>query len=977
LCGITATNGTVGTTNCNWTGPNGFTSTSCTGIMNLEPGVYILTVVDENNCEFTETYTVEGQADPCFGVMIEITFSIDNESIAGANDGSLEAIVVGNNSAVVDYTWTDELLNTYSGNPITDLAPGLYTVVVTTELGCQAALSVDVGAGADPCLNFEIVDFSTTGNSCVGGVDGMATVLVEGGLAPYTYEWSDMTSDTQTASNLPAGAVSVIVTDANDCTVVGEVLITEPETELIIASITGINESIPGANNGSASVILSGGDSPYTYVWTGPNGFTATTMNIEDLEPGEYCVIGTDENGCSVEGCATVSAANDPCLNLTGEVFINGGEILDCVNTETELSYEANFGESPYTVEWSGDNQLTQTTETIIVDEPGLVTITVTDVNGCMVEASVVVDQDVNQPQSTLMISNSSSETAADGSAFLTNVTPGSSTVAWFDDAGMLIGEELTIDGLAPGTYTVVLTNADNGCFTTDEFIIVAEMVDCAAFSISVDIENITCVDAANGVAQIDVSNGTSPVAYNWDPALPDSPIQSNLPPGTYAVTVTDANGCMDDLSFEITDPDPFTVSIAEVGSSLTATVEGGVPDYTYAWSTGNLGETIDIDGDGEYCVTVTDGNSCIAEECFTVGGSNDCDDFEAELVFTNQISCFEANDGALQVNVITAVEPITYEWSDGLPSTQTQTDLGPGVYSVLVTDANNCTYEAELELTEPESELMIVLSSTVVTSIGGSDGTATVVATGGNEGLDYVYIWDDSNQQSTATATDLSPGVYCVTVASGGCFAEECIEVFDADNPCIEFEASIFTTDVSCFDVCDGTGIITIEGGLEPYQFTWSDGVDGMQERDDLCGSGSVTVSDANDCSTVIEFLINVPSELEVVVSSTNATEVTSSDGSTNAAAFGGTAPYTYNWDNSTIGTTINNLLPGIYTVTVTDDNGCTVEASVEVGVGEDQCDNFTGTVEITDISCFEANDGSATVTTQGGYRYSEEQVI
>jgi len=974
---MSTVSGGVGSLTYVWTGPSAF-SANTPNISLLGPAEYCVTVTDETNCMANACFTIGAGADPCLNIDLEAMFDITHESVAGENDGELEATIGGNNTAVISYDWTDANSNAYSGNPITNLAPGLYTLIVTTEAGCMAAFSVEVDAGIDPCANFQILDFITSNNACLGDANGEATVLLEGGIAPFTFSWSSLISDEDMATNLPAGMVSVTITDSNDCIVDGSVLITEPEVALSI-SVTALNESTPGANNGSASANLTGGDAPYTYVWIGPSGFTSTSMTIENLEPGEYCVIGTDDNGCALEECVTVSAANDPCANAQGEVFISGSsDELNCINSVIELSYETDFGQSPYSVVWSLDNQSAQTTETFFVGEPGLVTIIVTDANGCMQESQFVVASNFDVPQSMLEISMPSSGTSADGSAFLTNVSPSSVSVAWFDNMDMQIGEDLTIDGLVAGTYTVVITNTENGCFSTLTFTLEGQMVDCTSFSISTELENITCADAADGLAQIDVSNGTGPFIYAWNPVLSDSPIQSSLTPGTYSVTVTDANGCMDNISFDMIDPEPLTVSLdvvdvsaaGETDGIITAIAEGGTLGVTYLWSTGSTNITISNLAEGEYCVTVTDTNGCTAEECTTIGVSiNECADFEVELVFTNQISCFEANDGALQVNILNAEEPISYLWSNGLPGIQQQTDLGPGVYSVLVTDANNCTYEAELELTEPESALSIDLSSTIVSSTGASDGTVTVVATGGNEGLDYSYIWDDPNQQTAATATDLGPGVYCVTVASGECFAEDCIEVFDTENPCIDFEADITPTGASCFDECDGIAVLNIEGGLEPYQINWSDGVTGLMERNDLCGLGSVTVSDANDCSIVIEFLINVPDELEVVVSSTNATDIGSINGSASAAAFGGTAPFTYNWDNNTEGAIIIDLAPDTYIVTVTDANGCTIEDSVTVGVGEDECSEFTGSLDVTNISCFGANDGTATVMTEGGF--------
>lgn len=963
---------TTGTTTCTWSGPNEFVSTSCTGITDLAPGTYTLVVTDENNCELTESFEVEGEADACFGVELAFEFDITNETTVGANDGSLEAIVSGNGSAIISYEWTDQNSTAYSGNPIADLAPGLYTLVVTTENGCMGVASVEVGAGSDPCLEFSATASTTGIISCRGDETGVAEVTVEGGQEPFTYAWSNSNSTTAIATDLAAGMNSVTVTDANECTVVANVDILEPEFPLDL-SVTSINESAPGANNGSASANLNGGNAPYSYVWTGPDGFTATTMTIENLSPGTYCVIATDANGCDREECATVQGATDICANANIEVAISSSvDVLDCNFSNTDLSYTATGGQEPYSVIWSIDDQ---TTETITVDQAGQVSILVTDANGCIGEGAIIIESNFLEPDFILTFADPSSSTALDGSAQIDDFGTGQITVEW-EFNGMVIGTGLTIGDLGVGTYVVSLTNNLTGCTLIESFDLTADAPDCASFSIEVSTENVSCAGESNGLAQIDVFNGTGPFTYIWNPELPDAPIVTNLSPGNYVVTVIDANGCEDDIAFEITEPEELTVSISTTNDSgagdgtMTANVEGGTEDYTYIWSNESNDQTIEnLSGGEEFCVTIVDANECIVEACATIESGMDlCEDFDPLLTFTNQITCFEANDGALQVNIDNPVEPITFEWSNGLPSTQQQTDLGPGVYSVTVTDGNNCTYVAELELTQPESELVIELSSDIVSSPGAADGSASVLASGGNEGIEYTYIWDDPSEQTTATATGLSPGEYCVTVGSGNCSAIGCIEVFDAENPCIDFTAEINTIDILCFGECSGIGEVITQGGSEPYAFVWSDGVTG-QNRDDLCGSGSVTISDANDCTVVLEFLVDEPNELDVVASSMNSTTSTSNDGSANAAGFGGTPPYTYNWGNAGIGSSIENLEPGTYTVTVSDANDCRVEASVVVGIGEDECSGFQGALEIENVSCFGGEDGSATVIAEGGF--------
>jgi len=349
-----------------------------------------------------------------------------------------------------------------------------------------------------------------------------------------------------------------------------------------------------------------------------------------------------------------------------------------------------------------------------------------------------------------------------------------------------------------------------------------------------------------------------------------------------------------------------------------------------------------------------------------------DCSEFEVELVFTNQISCFDDTDGALQVNIINAAEPISYEWSGGLGGLQQQEqfqiDLAAGIYTVTVTDDNGCEYISSLELTQPESVLEIELSTTLVSAPGLADGSATVMASGGNTGNEYTYIWSDGDSQTTSSIVGLAPGEYCVTVGSGSCSVVDCIEVFAANDPCSDFSVEFEVTDVSCFSECDGTVSIIVSGGTTPYSYDWNSG-ETSSGIDNACGgAGSVTITDANNCTDIIDFIIAEPQEIELFVSATNATDLTSNDGTANAAAFGGTPPYTYTWSNETSGSALINLSPDDYTVVVTDANDCSVTASIAVGVEGNDCSDFQGILEIENVSCFGAEDASITVIAEGG---------
>ena len=961
--------GGVGTLTYNWTGPVGFDANT-PNISFLNPGEYCLTVTDETECSAVACVSVTAGENPCDFTDIVVEFSVENETILGEEDGSLLAIVTGSNTSIETFSWTDNNGGTYSGNPIDNLAPGEYIVTVTDANECSGEGFAIILEGTDPCFGFGVEISGSEPIACKGDETGSANVNVFGGLEPYDYLWNN---DTELASleNIGAGTYMVTVTDANDCTISASVVIDEPVVALDL-STTGLNETTTGANNGSASAALSGGEEPYTYIWSGPNGYASSDAMISNLAPGEYCVIATDANMCSLETCTTILPGGNPCEGVEILVEIAANE-LGCDGQPAIATYLVEGGQEPYEVVWSND----ESTPSIEAITAGEISITVTDANGCIGEANYIIEEPI-VPEVELTPINPTSAISLDGSASVT-VTPADESYIyiWSINNGEIIGNGSTIGDLSIGDYTIQVINELSGCSQTIPFTLTADEIDCSAFEIFISGGDVSCNGFSDGLAQVEVANGQEPFTIIWSDSDTEEFIRENLVPGPYQVTVTDANGCSATEEIEIDDQIVLDLMIEVIAissptamdGSMTAIVSGGMPDYSYLWSVNNDNQTIDNLGDGEYCVTVTDSNGCSITACETLEEINiDCSEFDVELVYTNQISCFEAADGGLQVNIASAVEPVTFMWSNDLADIQQQTNLDIGNYSVTVTDANGCVYESSLEITQPESELTIELSSLPSSGVGIADGSATVVAVGGNIGIDYTYIWSDATSQTTSVATDLTPGEYCVTVGSGSCSAVDCIEVLAADDPCADFVVNFEITDVSCFGACDGSVELILSGGTGPYLYNWSSAETGESIENSCAGPGGVTITDSNNCSEIITFIIEEPADIDLFVSATNATSVNSNDGTVSAAAFGGTPPFSYVWNNMEIGSMLIDMLPGNYEVTATDANDCSIVGEVSVGVGSDDCEDFQASLEIENVSCFGAEDALITLTVEGG---------
>ncbi|NNF01637.1 MAG: T9SS type A sorting domain-containing protein, partial [Bacteroidia bacterium] len=301
---------------------------------------------------------------------------------------------------------------------------------------------------------------------------------------------------------------------------------------------------------------------------------------------------------------------------------------------------------------------------------------------------------------------------------------------------------------------------------------------------------------------------------------------------------------------------------------------------------------------------------------------------------------------------------PYSCVWSSG-DTTITATGLSAGTYTVVCTDANGCTTSGTVTVTEPPL-LTTSTTSTMPTCNGGSDGSATTNPAGGTP--PYAYLWDaNAGNQMTMTATGLSAGTYNVTVTdANGCTVMDNVTV----NQPTPLTGTIVRTPVTCNGGSDGTATVTIGGGTAPYTCVWSTGDTTNMITGLSAGTYGVTCTDANGCSLSTAINILQPTAIQLTETHTDVTCNGGSDGSGTVMASGGTPGYTYAWPTGGMASTESGLSAGTYTVTVTDDNGCT--ATIDVIIGEPPL--LVTQISVVNSSCFGYDNGSFTVTTSGG---------
>ncbi len=582
-----------------------------------------------------------------------------------ANAGGVDASASGG-VAPYSYTWSNgATTKTQSGLP-----SGLYCVTVTDANGCEAASCTGV---TGPLM----VDVTTFDSRCAFACDGSANAIVSGGTGPYTYIWNTG-GTTPTISPLPPGTYDVTVTDANGCMTTGTGIVSEPPP--VILDVNTQNPSCANGNGGQISVSSTGGVGPYSYLWnTGQ-----TTSTISNLSAGAYVLNVTDANGC----------VKDSTIVLTGgsiNLIVNSSDVTCGGSNDGTGTAFASGGRAPYTYSWSNGSN-----GTFIGNlAPGTYTVTATDADGCSATNTVTIADGGSGLNLNFTSNDENCSGSNDGSASVA-ATGGSGNYSYTWSNGM---RTATIGNLAPGSYSVTVDDG-TGCSSTGSVVVGTG----SAISVSTTSVDIPCSGGGSGSATANPT-GAAPFRYAWSNGGNTQTI-SNLAAGNYSVTVTDANGCTGTSSVTVSQDNGISISITkndilcllvDYGSASVDILSGG-PAVSYSWSTGATTPFVTSLNPGTYSVTVTNADGCATTESFTINGPSSV--LSGSSMITSQISAAGANDGSATANGNGGTPGYTYSWSNGA-TTQSISNLGPGTYTVTITDSNGCTTTSSVTLTE------------------------------------------------------------------------------------------------------------------------------------------------------------------------------------------------------------------------------------------------------------------------------------
>lgn len=396
----------------------------------------------------------------------------------------------------------------------------------------------------------------------------------------------------------------------------------------------------------------------------------------------------------------------------------------------------------------------------------------------------------------------------------------------------------------------------------------------------------------------------------------------------------------------------PLNVNCFAAGNgSLSLTGVTGIPPFSVLWSNGDTASQIVNLSPGQYTVTLTDSKGCTGVSSAEI---TEPQALNAPGTVTD-ITCFGLGDGSAEVNASGGTPPYSYKWSNGSDTTNIN-NLVAGNYDVTLTDANGCSLVQPFTVNQPDL-LLGQPDSANVTCFGFSNGTAGISASGGVQ--PYSCTW--SNGSNSFMVSNLPAGAYEVTLTdANGCTLSRAISVNQPDPLELQYTVSQAT----CFGFGNGSAQATATGGTPPYSWNWNNGAATPDINNISAGPYDVSLIDGNGCQLTQSVTVGQPDLLTAQIASVPVSCFGLSNGTALMNVSGGTPPYLYNWSNGISTPSIQNLAAGIYSVTVTDQNSCSLLSTVTVN----QPDLLTALTSSSDATCFGLANGTAQISVTGG---------
>ncbi len=974
-----------------------------TTITNVPAGIYNAIAQHANGCQSTVMVTIN---EPLSALGTPTLSSSSGVACFGDNNGTATLNATGGTEPYT-YIFNGDTL---SGNTLAGLAAGDHMVAVLDANGCSSQGTFNI-AGPTTALTVNIPSYTNV--LCTDGTLGTANATATGGTGPYTYVWNTVPEQIgQNAISLWQGTYTVTVTDANGCTASTSVTISG-EGEALDGMVEDYGHvSCFGYDDGFATISVTGGSNSYTITWNTVPPQTGSTAT--GLPPGDYQAEVVDNFNCDTPKYFNITI-NGPTVALTHTLDVsdyNGWNTSCAGASDGWIDLTVSGGNPPYNYTWSDDFGNAAGMEDPANIGAGTYYISISDAFGCTATDTVIITApptlEVSVSLSTYNGDDNVSCAGSDDGSALATITGGTApyTITWSNNQGF-IGSTAEITGLAAGNYDLLVTDS-NGCTASSTITLTGpEAIDLSATLSLYNGWNVSCADVTDGSIDLVVMGGLAPFAFEWSNGATSEDL-TGITTGSYTVTVTDANDCEATATYVLLAPEALDLGVdvtllpggfgtscaSATDGSLTATIDGGVLPYDVAWTGPNAFASTDLAisglGAGSYTISITDGNDCTTSATVQVTAPAPLNVSVSSTIYNGgyNIGCNGTFTGNISTSITGGIAGYNVEWSgpDGFTSAATDlSGLAAGTYTIAVTDANGCTANSSIMLTEPEIlEAELILSDAGAgfnVGCNGNDGSITVNVTGGTNDHDFSWNGPDGFGSTAQNISGLASGTYTLTIMdANGCTVEHGVT--------LTAPSAITATFVTTSNLCPGANAATIaatlNGGAGNYELQWS-GPDDYTSTDAMltglsAGNYGLEVTDALGCVATFTALIQDPAP---IVSDTyvsfygqyNLQCAGDSTGVIELAPAGGTSPYTIQVNGpdgfTSNGANMNGLVAGDYLVNITDAYGCEMDTTITL---TEPTQTIVATFDIsifpsgTNVSCYGANDGYIEAQVSGG---------
>jgi PKD repeat protein len=889
-------------------------------IWNLCAGSVAVSIMDSYGCRLDTSIIIPSTPQIEMNNVI-----VDNITCYGFNNGRITLEASG---GIGQLTYSIDNITFTTVNVFDSLVPGNYTVFVRDEVGCSASFGISQ-IYDPPFLNLDLggENFMI---KCHGDKTGLITAQAIGGTPPYNYQivgplnpnsaypldTISFVSNDQISANVYAGLYNVIVADQNACKVDDITQRFEPNSITLDFS-TGFIGNCNMANGWWAKVFAMGGTQfpaapHYTFQWnTG-----ATTQQINNLSPGTYWVTVSDKYNCYTVDTVEI-------MELSG--YVSQLQNVPCKGGNSGFALVQGLGgsstiTSPYQYYWS-NGQNTALANNL---SAGMYYYTITDANSCSYVDSVLITE---PPDSVYIHFETGNTLCYGGGGGWAKVLAAGGTspynYQWSNGAS-----SDSIGNMLSGVHYVTVTDM-YGCVVTGSVLINQP----PPGQVSLTCSAINCQAPASYQINAIVVGGTPPYFYTWSYGLSISSILQNVPEGSYSVTVGDANNCLSvgSITIQNLDVNVNSINVSCFGGSngkVHASGNGGTPPYTYQWT--NMATMLTHDSSdwsllavGSYQLVVTDSSGC--QIVRTVAISQPIALIIDSLSISNP-SCYGLCDGQIWVNISGGSYPYVINWGSSPFGSSHVTNLCAGTYMVTVTDSRGCHTFGSGTLNQPPQIIVSYTKEDILCNPPVSLGSINITASGGTGVLYYSINGQNGPYSTNPFFTGLPSGTYSIFVIdANGCSADP-IPVTISTLPVLS--VSLSSSNPSYYGALDGAINAEVSGGTPPYGFIWSNGSTTQNISGLPAGCYTVTVVDVNGCFTLATRCLFEYEIFSIGHVDTMVTCHGMNDGTILAWATGGVSPYHFVWSNGIVeissqSSQIFNLVPGNYSLTVTDNNG------------------------------------------------------